>query len=154
MFEELGIQYEDIGRTKGIEEIIKKMRAEDGWPVSAPPIVQNGDFTLNQTHAILEYLGKKYDAYPKGGLEEEAHAMQINLTVCDLMQEGHDSFHPIEKAGSYDSQKEAAVPYIKKFKEVRLLKYVSLVILLYLWETETIVREHEWSNYYWEERRI
>ena len=43
--------------------------------------------------------------------------------VTDLMGEGHDAYHPVKRTGTYDSQKEAAAPMIKQFREERLPKY-------------------------------
>jgi glutathione S-transferase len=124
MLEELGLSYEDVGVTKGAQEVLKLMRGEHGgWPVRAPPIVQNGDFYLSQTHAILEYLGKKYGAWPKGGIEEEARASQINMMLQDLLEEACTAYHPLERSGTYESQKEAAVPFIAKFRKERIPKY-------------------------------
>lgn len=123
LFEELGIPYEDVCRTRGPQEMGKLMRGEHGgWPVRAPPIIQNGDFYLSQTPAILQYLGKKYGAYPSGGIEEEGRAEQVNQLVCDLMAEGHDCYHPLEKCGTYESQKDAAAPQIEQFRKTRLPK--------------------------------
>ena len=123
MFEELGISYEDVGVTKGAQEVLKLMRGEHGgWPVRAPPIIQNGDFFLSQTHAIIEYLGKKFGAWPKGGIEEEARAAQINMMVQDLLEEACSAYHPMERSATYESQKEAAIPYIAKFRKERIPK--------------------------------
>ena len=52
--------------------------------------------------------------------------IQINAVVTDLMGEGHDAYHPVKRTGTYDSQKEAAAPMIKQFREERLPKYCSL----------------------------
>lgn len=123
MFEELGVEYEDVCRTRGSDEMTKLVRGEHGgWPLRAPPIVQNGDFYLSQTPAILQYLGRKYGAYPTGGLEEEARAEQVNLMVFDLIAEGHDCYHPLDKCGTYESQKDAAAPLIIHFRKNRLPK--------------------------------
>ena len=123
MFEELGVEYEDVCRTRGSDEMTKLVRGEHGgWPLRAPPIVQNGDFYLSQTPAILQYLGRKYEAYPTGGMEEEARAQQVNLMVFDLMAEGHDCYHPLDKCGTYESQKDAAAPLISHFRKNRLPK--------------------------------
>jgi len=122
MFEEAGVQYEDVcAAQKSSEPCLKFYRGEhDTFPVIAPPIIQRGDFVMNETPAILQYLGKKFGLYPDGGLEEEAHAMQIMLVVTDYHAEGHDAFHPVKKSGSYDSQKEEAKPHIAAFKEERM----------------------------------
>ena len=95
---------------------------ELSFPILFPPIIKHGDFVMNNTPAILEYLGKKFGMYPGGGAEQEAHAMQINMLVADFMGEGHDCFHPLDKSGTYDSQKEEAKPYIEAFRTKRMPK--------------------------------
>ena len=84
------------------------------------PPIRRGDFVLNQTTAILQYLGKEFGLSPIGGPQQEAVALQWALTAADYTGEGHDCFHPVRKNSSYDSQKEDAIPCIKIFKEERM----------------------------------
>ena len=46
----------------------------------------------------------------------------MTLGVGDFIEEGHNSFHPVERSGTYDSQKEVAESYIKQFLEKRFSK--------------------------------
>ncbi len=48
--------------------------------------------------------------------------MQIVLIVTDYHAEGCDAFHPLNKIGSYESQKEESKPYIERFKAERMPK--------------------------------
>lgn len=57
---------------------------------------------MNQTTAILQYLGKEFGLYPSGGAQTEAEALQWALTASDYIAKGHDCFHPVDKGGSYD----------------------------------------------------
>ena len=122
MFEEAGVQYEDVCRVQNSsEECVKFYKWEkEGFPVIAPPIIQHGEFVLNETPAILQYLGRKFNLYPEGGLEVEARALQIVEVILDYHAEGHDAFHPVKKSGTYDSQKKEAEPRIADFKKDRL----------------------------------
>lgn len=125
LFEEAGVPYIDVCRKAGdsTEALKYRMRAEDSnLPVLFPPLIRKGDFVLNQTSAILQYLGKEFGLYPSGGPEQEAVALSWTLTAADYIAEGHDCFHPVRKSGTYDSQKEEAVPYIQRFKEERMPK--------------------------------
>ena len=85
MFEEAGVQYEDVCRVhNSSEECVKFYKWEkEGFPVIAPPIIQHGEFVLNETPAILQYLGRKFNLYPEGGLEMEARALQIVEVIMD-----------------------------------------------------------------------
>ena len=122
MFEEAGVQYEDVCRVQNSSEACVKFYKweNEGFPVIAPPIIQHGEFVLNETPAILQYLGRKFKLYPEGGLEVEARAMQIVEVVLDYHAEGHDAFHPVKKSGTYDSQKKEAEPQIAAFRKDRL----------------------------------
>ena len=48
---------------------------------------------------------------------------QIVSIVGDAHGEGCDAYHPVDKMGTYDSQKEQAKPYVEKFLEKRLPRY-------------------------------
>ena len=124
MFEEAGVAYEDICRkAKDSAAVLKYVRGEEtGYPVQFPPIIRRGDFVLSQTPAIMEYLGKKFGLYPEGGPEDEAHAMQLTLTVADCMAECMIAFHPVSGHASYTTQMEEAKPFIEKFRTERLPK--------------------------------
>ncbi len=124
IFEEAGVAYDDVCKREGNSNTaMKYYKGEnDGFPVIAPPIIRKGSFVLNQSTAILSYLGKEFGLFPGGGAEEEAHALQMALSACDYISEGRECFHPVEKHGSYDMQKEEAKPFIGKFKKDRIPK--------------------------------
>ena len=154
MFEEAGVPYEDVGNTEGVEAVLRYYQGKHGgYPVLAPPIIENDDgFLMCSTPAILLYLGKLFNMCPST-LEDEARAMQvhtlhffiteslkliskclclcfqllfqINGVVADYLDEGHDAFHPVDKHGTHDSQKEESIVAIKKFCEIRLPKYAN-----------------------------
>ena len=124
MFEEAGVAYDDICRkAKDSAAAMKYLRGEEtGFPVQFPPIIRRGDFVLSQTPAIMEYLGKKFGLFPEGGPEDEAHAMQLTLTVADCLAECMTAFHPVSMHASYTTQVEEAKPFVEKFRTERLPK--------------------------------
>ena len=124
MFEEAGVAYEDVCRkTNSIKDILAFMKGEKpGFPVRAPPIIQRGDFVMCQTPAIMMYLGKKFDLFPEGGPEEEAHASQILLTIHDYHFEGNMSCHPVELHASAITQMEEGKVAQKNFCKERMHK--------------------------------
>ncbi len=127
MFEEASVPYDDVCRREGNPSALLKYykgEVDSSYPVFAPPIILHGNFVMNSTPAILQYLGKKFGLYPSGSDEEEAHAVQINMIVTDYMTEGQNCFHPMILNGTYDSQKEEAKPFIEVFKTERIPKYV------------------------------
>ena len=125
MFEETGVPYEDVcKKAKNYAEVLAFMRGEKpGFPVHAPPYIQHGDFVMNQTPAIMEYLGKKFNMYPTGGPEEEAHAAQLNQTTADYHSEGNLACHPVNPDAPATTQMEEAKVTIKRYCEKRLPRY-------------------------------
>ena len=79
--------------------------------------------TVNQMSCILQYLGEKHGLAGET-LEERCHALQIALTWNDLLENAMAAYHPLDPNASYISQKQAAMPYITKFMETRLPKYL------------------------------
>ena len=124
MFEEAGVPYDDVCRkAKDSTAVMKFIKGEEeGFPVQFPPIIKKGDFVLSQTPAIMAYLGKIFGLFPEGGPEDEAHAMQLTLTVADCLAECMIAFHPVSGHATYVSQKEEAKPYIEKFRTERFPK--------------------------------
>ena len=130
-FEDAGVPYIE----RNDEEAVKWFRSLKGsnpegspdgklYPMLAPPMIRRGGFQLCQTHAILEYLGKKYGYAEFDSIEQEASARQLNLCIADYFADGRACFHPIRPYEGYESQKEEAVPYIKAFAEQRMPRYV------------------------------
>lgn len=124
MFEEAGVAYTEINDRAEVFNFYSK-GSEKLFPLTAPPIIQNGDFVLCQTTAIIHYLGKKFNLYPTGGEEEEAHAMQVALGVQDFVGEGRACFHPIKPYGSHSLQVEESKPYIADYLENRATKFLG-----------------------------
>lgn len=123
MFEEAGVAYVDVCReAKSNDSLLSLYKGESsaGYPLLAPPYLQHGEFIMNQTPAICEYLGKKFGLFPTGGPEEEAHAMQINLAVCDYFAECNVAYHPVDMTADYSDQKEEAEKTVKKFCDSRV----------------------------------
>jgi len=77
MFEEMGVEYVDVGRVEGVQAVLQYYNGTaPGFPVFCPPIIRHGDFVMNGTPAILQYLGKVSGMYPDG-VENEAHGWQV-----------------------------------------------------------------------------
>ena len=60
--------------------------ANPGCAVFAPPVLRKGDFTLGQTTAIMDYLGRAHGML-KGSAEQLATANQLTLDVADIGSE-------------------------------------------------------------------
>jgi glutathione S-transferase len=129
-FEEAGVPYSDVAQDteKGFEAI-KKLTATDNIgddhnpPALAPPALKHGDLLISQTTNVLLYVAPKLGLAPKEG-NGLYHLNQIALTIMDgLVNELHDTHHPIAISQYYDEQKEEAKKRSSSFIKDRLPKY-------------------------------
>uniref|UniRef100_A0A7S3D2J3 Glutathione S-transferase n=1 Tax=Palpitomonas bilix TaxID=652834 RepID=A0A7S3D2J3_9EUKA len=105
--------------------LVKFLLGQDGTlpHVLAPPILRRGDFIMYQAPAILRYLGKELGLLPDSP-EDQVYADCLMETVADLIAEGHDAWHPIERSkGFAEQQKEAEEHFIPIYKKTRLPKF-------------------------------
>src|SRR5690606_30968715 len=68
--------------------------AQGGTPPCAPPLLKAWRLVAGQTAHILFYLGPRHDLAPR----TEAKRLwlhQLQLTIADLVQEVHDTHHPL-----------------------------------------------------------
>ena len=131
ILEDAGAPYVDVGRLPaeqggGIDPImaIYKGGEHDGHPVFAPPVLKVGDLVLAQMPNICLYLGRRLGLAPRdepGWL----HANQLQLTIADLVDEVHDTHHPLGASLYYEDQKEAALTRSRLFVEQRLPRFLS-----------------------------
>lgn len=130
VLEEAGAPYVDVGRqTKeeggGIEAVIAFYAGKSqGHPVFAPPVLKHGELILAQTAAICHLLGRRHDLAP-GGEVGELHALELQLTVADLVDEAHDTHHPVSGALYYEDQKPAAKRRAAHFVKERLPRFLG-----------------------------
>jgi glutathione S-transferase len=95
-----------------------------GHPVFAPPVLKQGDFVLAQTAAICDFLGRRHGLAPRDEAGA-AHALELQLTIADLVSEVHDTHHPISAALYYEDQKAAAKKRAKHFVGERLPRFLG-----------------------------
>ncbi len=124
--EEAGADYVDVAREAGGEG--KMRRLLDGQEVEhppfAPPFLRTGELLLTQTANILFYLGPHLDLAPA----EEAGrlwAHQLQLTIADLVDEVHDTHHPIASSLYYEDQRPEAQRRTADFLKSRAPKFLG-----------------------------
>lgn len=124
--EAAGADYADVCRTPGGMAEMERLMAGDGVavPPFAPPFVRDGDVVVAQTAAILLYLGPRLGLAPDGEAGRLA-VHQIQLTIADLVQEAHDTHHPIASSLYYEDQIEEARRRAADFREGRLPKFLG-----------------------------
>jgi glutathione S-transferase len=130
VLEEAGAPYVDVGRRPrkeggGVEAVLVFYEgAHAGHPILAPPVLRQGDFVLAQTAAICDFLGRRHGLAP-GDEKGCAHALELQLTIGDLVDEVHDTHHPISAALYYEDQKPAAKRRAAHFVNERLPRYLG-----------------------------
>ena len=128
--EDAGADYEDVARKPdaeggGFEAVLHYNRGDaPGHPPLAPPILVHGEVVLAQVAAILHYLGPQLGLVPDGE-PERALALQLQLTIADLVAEVHDTHHPTATSLTYEEQKDAAKERSKHFLAERMPKFVG-----------------------------
>lgn len=109
VLEEASAPYVDLARQPGQEGCIPPYLhgRGPGHPAFAPPILVDGELVLAQTTAICDHLARRHGLVPADDASRSL-ALQLHLTVMDLVDEAHDTHHPLSSALYYEDQKDAA----------------------------------------------
>jgi len=124
--EEAGADYVDVARTAGGQgEMLRLLDGEEvEHPPFAPPFLRAGKLLIGQTANILLYLGPRHDLAPT----DEAGrlwAHQLQLTIADLVDEVHDTHHPVAGSLYYEDQRPEAKRRAADFLKSRAPKYLG-----------------------------
>ena len=124
--EEADADYVDVARQPGGEaEKMRLMESEEvRRPSFAPPFLKAGALLIGQTADILLYLGGQHSLAPVA----EAGRLwvhQLQLTIADLVDEAHDTHHPIASSLYYEDQRNEALARAADFRRSRMPKYLG-----------------------------
>jgi glutathione S-transferase len=125
--EEGGADYVDVARKRGygIDAMMKLMRgARVKRQPCAPPFLRAGKLVIAQTAMILHYLGPRLNLVPRREADR-LWALQLQLTITDLVKEIHDTHHPISSQLYYEDQRPATKRYTKEFWRHRIPKMLG-----------------------------
>jgi glutathione S-transferase len=128
--EEAGADYVDVAREPaskggGMPAMVRLMDgAGSPRPPFAPPFLKAGRLIIAQTANILFYLGGRHGLAPAGEAGR-LWAHQLQLTLADLVQETHDTHHPISGNLYYEDQKPAAKRRAADFLKSRVPKFLG-----------------------------
>ena len=130
VLEEAGVEWVDVGRRPrkqggGIEAVLAFYAGRHaGHPIFAPPVLRQGKFVLAQTAAICHFLGRRHGLVPRDEAGR-AHALELELTIADLVVEAHDTHHPISAMLYYEDQKPAAKKRAAHFVGERVPRFLA-----------------------------
>jgi glutathione S-transferase len=130
VLEDAGVPYVDVARRPrkeggGLEAVLAFYAGKaGGHPVFAPPVLKQGELVLAQTAAICHFLGRRHGLAPRDEAGE-LHALELQLTIADLVGEVHDTHHPISAMLYYEDQKAEAKRRAAHFVESRLPRFLD-----------------------------
>lgn len=116
--------YRDIAREEGgMDRMTTLLAARDQRPF-APPFLKSGSLIIAQTANILMYLGERHGLAPKS-LKGRLWVNQLQLTIADMVQEVHQTHHPLDNEKYYEDQEAAAKTYSASFRKNRIPKFLG-----------------------------
>jgi glutathione S-transferase len=126
--EEAGAPYVDVARKPaadggGPRALVQALERLKPAPFAPPVLVADG-LVIAQTANILGFLGARHALAPT----DEAgrlYVAQLQLTLADVVDEAHDTHHPIASGLYYEDQKEAAKARAAHFRAERMPKYLG-----------------------------
>jgi len=121
--EQAGADYVDVARVRSVSALTQGLKdANAQRPPFAPPFLKDGETVVAQTAAILLYLGRRLDLAPRDEAGE-LWTHQIQLTLSDIVNEAHDTHHPVGVGLYYEDQKVEALRRAQEFRRERMPKY-------------------------------
>lgn len=129
-FHAASVPFVDVARLPeaeggGAAAILRLTRGQKvGVRPFAAPILKVGDLVLAQVAAILHHLGPRLGLAPSDE-EGRAQALQLQLTIADVVSEVHDTHHPVYVGRAYEEQKPEALKRGGYFVAHRLGRYLE-----------------------------
>jgi len=129
VLEQAGVAYDDVARRPeseggGVPALLAQLKGGGaGLRPLAPPVLVHGRLRLAQMPSICAWLGGRHGLVPEGE-DGRAEALQLQLTIADLVDEAHDTHHPVGKGDYYEDQKAEAKRYAGQFVAQRLPKFL------------------------------
>jgi glutathione S-transferase len=122
--EEAGAAYVDVARGPGGVDALMAAMKEGPTPSFAPPFLRSEGMTIGQTAAILMYLGERHKLAPQD-TAGRLWTHQLQLTIADLVNEAHDTHHPVGNSLYYEDQQEEARRRAADFTAARIPKFLN-----------------------------
>ncbi|MES2258992.1 MAG: glutathione S-transferase [Pseudomonadota bacterium] len=124
--EEADVPYKDVARQPNgmpaVTAAIDPFHSDQA--AFAPPVLKAGELLIGQTANILLYLGSRHGLAPRAQAGR-LWVNQLQLTVADIVNEAHDTHHPISTNLYYEDQKKEAQKRARDFIAERIPKYLN-----------------------------
>jgi len=121
-----GAEYVYVARRpKGMAAMLRFLKDQFSTrPPFAPPFLKSGKVVIAQTANILQFLGPRLALAPR---DEAARLWvhQVQLTIADLVDEAHDTHHPVGVGLYYAQKKREAKRRAKEFRVARIPKFLG-----------------------------
>jgi glutathione S-transferase len=126
VLEQAGAAYVDVARLPeadggGAAAVTRVLRGELPF---APPVLEHDGLVICQTPNVCRYLGLRHGSWPSAP-RQDAVALQLQLTLADLVNEVHDTHHPVSASMYYEEQREAALQAAARFRAQRLPRFLG-----------------------------
>jgi len=121
ILEQANAAYRDFGSEGDIDRIVSMRATGIGF---APPFLKDGDNVIAQVPAISLYIGRKHQLIPSKTYDE-TRVLQLLLTVMDVVNEVHDTHHPVSVALTYEEQAVVAKVRASSFLDGRLASWLD-----------------------------
>jgi glutathione S-transferase len=129
--EDVGASYVDVARVGedrrgGVAAIERVLDGKiDGLSHFAAPVLKAGEVVISQTACILDFLATRHELLPDTEARTRHRALELQLTLADLISETHDTHHPISALAYYEEQKEEAKKRTAAFLKGRMPKFLG-----------------------------
>jgi glutathione S-transferase len=123
--EDAGANYTDVARVEGDEVMNAFLEGKhEGARPFAPPFLKAGRLVIAQVANILHYLGPHLELVPEAE-SRRLQALQLQMTITDLVAEVHDTHHPVASALYYEDQQAEAARRAEDLRSNRLPKFLG-----------------------------
>ncbi len=123
--EDAAADYTDVARVEGDGVMNAFLEGtQNGARPFAPPFLKADRLVIAQVAGILHYLGPQLELVPASE-SRRLQALQLQMTITDLVAEVHDTHHPIASALYYRDQKAEAKRRAEDLRANRLPKFLG-----------------------------
>jgi glutathione S-transferase len=128
--EAAGAPYIDVARGdevkgQGVPAMMRLLQdRKSPQPPFAPPFLKDGDLVIGQTAAILHHIAPELKLVARSE-RARVWTQQIQLTIGDMVDEAHDTHHPIGVGLYYEDQKPEALRRSAEFCRARMPKFLA-----------------------------